>query len=52
MDGKAEAVGLVVIVIGVLTDYDGFDGVQRRVTRPASLISVLIKLEKGEMYQA
>lgn len=33
-DGEAETVGLVEIVIGVLAEDDGFDGVEGRVARP------------------
>ena len=33
-NGEGKAVGLVDVVVGVLADYDGFDGVEGRVTGP------------------
>lgn len=37
-DGEAEAVGLVEVVIGVLAEDDGLDGVEGRVARPGMAV--------------
>jgi hypothetical protein len=33
-NGEAEAVCLVVVVVGILPDYDGFDGMERGMAGP------------------
>lgn len=39
-DGEAEAVGLVVVVVGVLADNDGLDGVEGGVSGPERTVSI------------
>lgn len=40
-DGEAEAVGLVVVVVGVLADYYCFDGVEGGVSGPGDVVVLL-----------
>jgi hypothetical protein len=40
-DGEAEAVGLVVVVVGVLADDDGFDSVEGGVSGPGGYKSIV-----------
>lgn len=40
-DGEAEPVGLVEVVVGVLAEDDGFDGVEGRVARPRMAVRVI-----------
>ena len=48
-DGEGEAVGLVDIVVGVLTDDYGFDCVERSVSRPRKQALQLAHADKPDL---
>jgi hypothetical protein len=46
-DGEAEAVGLIVVVVWILAEDDGFDGVEGCVFGPEKSISWQVQMADG-----